>query len=80
VTEGISLRNNNSSVFSTAAKNSLEESFGREYSHNPYFPHNYSHGHDQSHGKLTGRRNWDYKSVEKYQLPSVEEQYFPKWS
>ena len=42
VTDGISLRNNNSSVFSTAGKKSLGDSFSRDVSENPYFPHRYA--------------------------------------
>ena len=42
VTDGISMRNNSSSILSNAAKKSLVDSFSRDVKENPYFPHRYA--------------------------------------
>ena len=63
-----------------AAKKSLGDSFSKDVSENPYFPHRYANKSEKNDSKLTGRREWNYKDVESYKLPSAEEHYFPKWS
>lgn len=78
VTEGISLKNN--SILSEVGKKSLEDSFARDYTENPYFPHRYANKHEENNTKLTGRRNWNGEVVGNIDVPSVQGQYFPKWN
>ena len=80
VTDGISMRNNSSSILSNAAKKSLADSFSRDVKENPYFPHRYANKCEKNESKLTGRRDWNYNDIEKYELPSAKDHYFPKWS
>lgn len=80
VTEGISLRKS-SNILSTAAKKSLadSDSFSQDYSSNPYFPHRFSSKHEENPSKYTGQRDWN-NGHQKIDIPSVDQQYFPKWS
>ena len=78
VTEGISLKNN-SSVLSMAAKKSLGDSFARDVEENPYFPHRLPKKHEENRSLLTGRRGWNFDNVEKYEVPTSDKHYFPKW-
>ncbi len=80
VTEGISLRKS-SNILSTAAKKSLTDSdnFSQDHLSNPYFPHRFSSKHEENPSKYTGIRDWN-NGHQKIDIPSVDKQYFPKWS
>ena len=79
VTEGISLRNN-SSILSQAGKKSLMDSFSKDISENPYFPHKVSSKPESNNNKMTGRRGYNCDNIEKVEIPSLEHSYVAKWN
>lgn len=66
-----------SSVLSQSGLNSLSQ---KDLDVSPYFPHKYRDFDHEYPNKWSGRREWKDECSQSIQLPSVEKEYFPKWS
>ena len=64
-------------VLTQSGLNSLSQ---KDLDVSPYFPHKYRDFDRQYPNKWTGNRDWNENFKDSVPLPTVDKEYFPKWS